>query len=195
MKTNRLLLIIGVGTALAAAATLIALLVFNAKETLPSNSFRLTATTVYNRSDEQIHLLTIETREPQWQQVWSPGQTWGGYTSNRRPDDDSLAFEAIVKDQDACVGQIWIIVSRISRGGKDQVKIIIGNGATVRETSPGTPLNRIFSLQMKDGVYQLGEPLIIGQMNGDAVKLGVGPHSKVETLRVEDRAVRGDPER
>ena len=193
MKTNRLSLILGVGVALG-AATIVIYSSLGAKETLPPGRFRLTTTTLCNRQDERILLLTIETHEPQWQQVWSPGQTWGGYTASQS-SVEGFALETLSKDDEACVGQLWIIVSRFSRGGKDQTKVIIGSGSTIKETTPGLPLERIFDLRIKDGVYPIGEPLIIGKIDGDDIKLGVGPHSKVESLRVEDRALRGDPER
>jgi hypothetical protein len=147
------------------------------KPSLLADSFRLSVTHVIDDSDTQVMILHIEACGSPYYQVWSTNKN--GSHSNRGAFTQSSAASELRQED------VRIYAFQVSPGAdskNDYVKTSTAAGWTLREVSKGTPLNKTFSVTVKDGIYPLNAPLVIGREDGADLKLAVGLQGTLEAM-------------
>jgi len=149
---------------------------------LKPDQFRLTVSRVVDESDQLVARITIETLQPQWQEISSRGTTWLG-------DSGGHASSGVVNNKSGPDGYYSVTntltATQIAYRETQLARCNLAGGSIVRDVPIKTPLAKVLVLSAKDGIYSLHKPLVIGQQFGVDVQLVVGERSKVESLTMK----------
>ncbi len=142
------------------------------ESSLRPNEFRLTVVRVVDDSDQLIVRLTVETLQPQWHEIsWrgpASGGTSSGVVNSKSESDEYFSTTSTLNATQIAYRDIQL--ARCSLGG----------GSTATDVPLKTPMEKVLAVTVKDGIYPLHQPLVIGQKFGVDAQLVVGERSKVE---------------
>ena len=136
------------------------------RSSVPSDSFRLSASSVFTDEAQHVWLVSIESSDGDGYSVGctnalGSSSSWGAF-----PQPANGLNHA----------RIWIAASRVAvrDSAHDLVQTIIrggGESTEVRQVPRGTPLTNSIAVTIHDGSYRLDEPLVIGRMYGGDIIL------------------------
>jgi hypothetical protein len=129
-------------------------------------------TDIFADGDERVCSLKIESRERPRVSVREAYGSYGDWPAFADPQGDGLYRE--------WVGSFAVSSVTPDGSGKQYIKTKVrtGSGATitqVHEVPPRMALEQVMALTIRDGVYRLGAPLVIGTFQGRDLELFVRP--------------------
>lgn len=145
------------------------------RSAIPDDSFRLTLTDLLASDDERVSTIRIETRENQTYSLRAEHSFFLSGGSSKTVQSAA----AVVMPQGE---QGLTLVAYRHAGeegeldrGKTVIKTEYGSKFTDSRSLPqGSAATNILTLNVRDGVYPLNRPLIVGRLHGEDLLLTVG---------------------
>jgi hypothetical protein len=153
-----------------------------ARETLPEDSFRLTAREVFADETERVVVLRLEAAMQQMYTVTVGEARLECQLTNSEADEGVFQSE------------IWLFASRLppDANGHEHARIYMRGGdgqpihtktnlrASTRftnmvEIATGTPLEKVLTVEQTNHLGKLDSPVVIARLAGQAARLLVGP--------------------
>lgn len=143
-------------------------------QAIPADGFRLTVSRLYEDRDELILLLTLESASAQRFAVWSSGESG--------VDAFSGAVTAMAGSNGKFKATVQVVVTQIAVAQGQFVKARVGRGSSTVVVPKGSELVKSVSITVKDGVYPLNKPVVLGVLLGAQLHVAVGASELVEEL-------------
>jgi hypothetical protein len=143
-----------------------------ATHSLPADSFRLSVSDVFADGDERVCSVTIESEQRPRVSLTEGSNSYGNWPAEEQSSEGRTYREWVAS----------FAVSAVNPNGSDKhyvkTKIRSGSGVTVtevHEVPAQEPLDKVMGVTIRDGVYKLGAPLVIGKYRGHDLNLVVRP--------------------
>jgi len=139
---------------------------------VPADSFRLSVSDVFADGDERVCSVTIESGQRPRISLNEGSNSYGSWPAGEQSPEGRVYREWVAS----------FVVSAVHPNGSDKhyvkTKIRSGSGVTVTEVheiAAPEASDKVMGVTIRDGVYKLGAPLVIGKYRGRDLILLVRP--------------------